>query len=78
MYKNRVKNDRKIFEIPAILLSSQLQQGNPEQENSRYNFEFFGSGFPHSQEKRMGISKVFLSFFTLPFYIRTLTGGCQA
>ena len=33
MYKKRVKNDdRKIFEIPALLVS---QQGNPEQENSK-------------------------------------------
>ena len=32
MYKNRVKNSSKIFEIPALLSS---QQGNPERENSK-------------------------------------------
>ena len=32
MHKNRVKNNIKIFEIPALLSS---QQGNPERENSK-------------------------------------------
>ena len=34
-----------------------------------YNSEFFRSGFPHSQDKRAGISKHFLSFSTLSLYI---------
>ena len=33
MYTNRVKNDRKIFEIPAFLSSERGK--NPEQENSK-------------------------------------------
>ena len=43
MYKNREKNNRKNFEIPALL---SCEWGNPEQENSKkilryiYNFEF--------------------------------------
>ena len=47
MYKNRVQNDRNIFEI-LVLLS--LQGGNPAWENSQklidriYNFEYFCSG----------------------------------
>ena len=50
MYKNRVQNDRNIFEI-LVLLS--LQRGNPAWENSQklidvylciYNFEYFCSG----------------------------------
>ena len=32
MYKNMVKNDRKIFEIPTFL---SCKQGNPERENSK-------------------------------------------
>ena len=46
MYKNRVQNDRNIFEI-LVLLS--LQGGNPAWENSQklidriYNFEYFCS-----------------------------------
>ena len=32
MYKNKVKNDRKNFEIAALLFS---QWGNPEWENSK-------------------------------------------
>ena len=46
MYKNRVKNDIKDFEIPALLSS---QRG--------------------SQDKVEVISKLFMSFFTLFFYI---------
>ena len=33
MYTNRVKNDRKIFEIPAFLSSERGK--NPERENSK-------------------------------------------
>ena len=32
MYKNRVKNDRIFFEIPALLA---CERGNPEWENSK-------------------------------------------
>ena len=53
IYKNRVKNDRNIFDIPALLSSKW----------------FFRSGFPYSEDKRAGISKMFLLFFTLFFYI---------
>ena len=69
MYKNKVKNDRKIFEIPALL---SCEWGTPEWESSKYyiyNFEFSRSRLPHSQDKRAGISIFFLSFFTLFFYI---------
>ena len=41
----------------------------PENLKNICNFEFFHSGFPHSQDKRAGISKIFLSFFTLFLYI---------
>ena len=34
--------------------------------------EFSRSGFPHWEEKRAGISKIFLSFFTLLLYTYTL------
>ena len=33
-------------------------------------FDFSSSGFPHSQYKRVGISKFILSFFTLFFIQR--------
>ena len=42
-YKNMVKNDRKIFEIPALLSS---QQGNPGRENSKYLYFFEFSRSP--------------------------------
>ena len=67
MYKNWIKYDRKIFEIPSLL---SCKQGNPAENgvgkirNICY-FEFSHSGFPCSQDKRVGISKKFLSFFTL-------------
>ena len=38
IYKNRVKNGRKIFEIPTLLSS---QRGNPERENSKYIFIYY-------------------------------------
>ena len=37
-----------------------------------YNFEFSHSGFPRWEDKRAGISKIFVSFFTLFLYIFTL------
>ena len=42
-----------------------------EWKNSKYMcyFEFSHSGFPRSQDKRAGISKKMLSFFTLFLYI---------
>ena len=33
MYKNRVKNDRNVFEIPTLLYY--CEEGNPEWENSK-------------------------------------------
>ena len=72
MYKNRVKNDRFFFEIPALL---SCKRGNPaENEAGKLKknicyFEFAHSGFPRSQDKRAGISKKILSFFTLFLYI---------
>ena len=32
MYKNRVKNDRNLFEVPALL---SCERGNPERVNSK-------------------------------------------
>ena len=65
MYKNRVKNDRKIFEIPALLSS---QQGNPERENSLLYIKFWN--FPTLdfliwKIKEQEFQK---SFFTLSLY----------
>ena len=70
MYKNRVKNNRIFFEISALLY---CELGNPEQENSKYTcyFEFSRSGFPHSQDKRTGISKK-NSVVLYPIFIHTL------
>ena len=48
IYKNRVKTDRKNFEIPTLLSS---KQGNPKREkiqNNIYDFEFSHSGFRRS------------------------------
>ena len=57
MYKNRVNNNRFFFEIPALLSS---QWGNPEREAGIFKYnEFSYSGFPCSQGKRVGISKIF-------------------
>ena len=51
MYKNRVKNDRKKFEIPARL---SCERGNSERV---LNFPTpFSAEFPRSQDKREGIS----------------------
>ena len=68
MYKNWVKNNRNNCEIPALL---SCKQGNPERETSKlfvYYFEFSRSGFPYWEDKRVAISKIFLSFFTLFLY----------
>ena len=74
--KNRVveRERQEFFEIP-ILLS--CEQGNSALNGKVkfkiylgiHYFEFSCSGFPRSQDKRMGISNIFLSFFTLFLYI---------
>ena len=52
MYKNRVKNDRKYFEIPTL---SSCERGNPAENGAGKiksyicYFEFSHSGFPSSQ-----------------------------
>ena len=38
-------------------------------QNYLYYFKFSRSGFPHCEDKRAGISKIFLLFFTLFLYI---------
>ena len=56
-------------EFPLFYLVSEEIQQKTEQENSKYisYFEFScsGIGFPRLQNKRVGISKIFLSFCTL-------------
>ena len=75
MYENRVKNDRK------ILLKQIYHRVNKETQCRKIHnnwciyindFEFHGFGFPCSHEKRVGIPKFFLSFFTLFLYVCTL------
>ena len=68
IYKNMVKNDRNNFDIPAHLLCNEEIQSRKIQNYINY-FEFFYSGFPRSHDKRLGISKLFLSFFILFLYI---------
>ena len=52
MYINRVKNDRKFFEIPTLL---SCQRENPEHGNSKQHIHIlnfpspFSAEFPHSQ-----------------------------
>ena len=48
--KKRVKNDRKIFEIPSFL----SPVGNLEWETSKRYFELSRTGFLHSEDKRVG------------------------
>ena len=73
MYKNRVKNNRKLFEIPAFYLSNEEIQSGKIQNNI-CNFEFsHSSGFPHSQDKRMGVPKIISVFlYILIFCLPTL------
>ena len=64
MYKNRVKNNRNFFEIPALLT---CEQGNQEGkiQNNIYILNFpilFSAGFPRSQDKRTGISNFFYTY----------------
>ena len=58
MYKNRVKNDRSFFEIPALL---SCEWGNREWENIKYIFLIFPLRFLLiflvCKIKKMGISK---------------------
>ena len=70
MYKNRAENDRIFFEIPALLSCEWGNSAENRAGNSKYicYFEFSHSGFPHSQDKRAGISKKNLFFFTLFLY----------
>ena len=71
MYKKRVENDIIFFwnSCSFILwMKKSSRKWSGKIQNICY-FEFSHSGFPHSQDKRAGISKKFLSFFTLFFYI---------
>ena len=73
MNKNSVETrerQKKILKFLLFYLANEEIQQKMEQENSKYicYFEFCCSGFPHSQDKRAGISKNFLSFFTLFLY----------
>ena len=60
-----------LFKFPLLCLSNEeIQSGNIQ--NNVYFFYFptpFSAGFPHSQDKRAGISKKILSFSTLFLYI---------
>ena len=47
--------------------NEEIQSGKIQ--NYIYYFEFSHSGFPQSEDKRAGISKIFLLFFTLFLYI---------
>ena len=71
MCKTRGENGRFFFIFPLFYIANEEIQQKTEQENSKlaYYFEFSHSGFPHSQDKRAGISKIFLLFFTLFLYI---------
>ena len=58
MYKNRVKNDRKFFEIPSHL---SCEWGKPEQENSKwhiYIFLNFSASF-YAEFPRLQYDKIF-------------------
>ena len=71
MYENREKNDRKVFEIPALL---SCKRGNPELkiQNNIYILDFptpFSAEFPRSQDKIAGISRIF--YRSLPGYFYT-------
>ena len=76
IYKKRVQNDRNFFEIPAIL---SCEQGNPQQKSSKkkiyvcsLNFlALFYAEFPHSQDKRVEISKK-KSVFLYPIFIHSI------
>ena len=59
------------LKFPLFYLASKKIQQEMEQENSKldYYFKFSHSGFPHSPNKRVRISKTFLPFFTLFLYI---------
>ena len=63
MYKNRVENDRIVFEIPALL---SCECGNPA-ENGMGKFKIYS----FSQDKRAGISKK-NSVVLYPIFIHTL------
>ena len=71
IYENWVKNDRNVFEIPALLscTNEEIQSGKIQNNISILNFPaLFSAEFHHLQDNRAGISKNFLSFFTLIFY----------
>ena len=75
MYKNRVENDRKNFEIPTLLF---CKRGNSV-ENGVGKFKmvcYFEFGCPHSQDKRAGISKKNFVIFTLVFLLLFLYIPC--
>ena len=55
-----------LFHLPNEEIQSRKIQ------NNIHNFEFSYSGFSLSQDKRVRISKLFMSFFTLFFYITWL------
>ena len=65
MYKNRVKKFPLFHPVNEEIKSGKIQ-------NNIYILNFpaqFSAGFSHSQDKRAGISKYFLSFSTLFIYI---------
>ena len=77
--KNRVRNGRKIFEIPALLSipnpNEELQSGKFKKVYivSTMNFDFFfsnfqRSGFPHFQDKKAGISNFFFCC-SIPYFL---------
>ena len=63
MYMKRVKKDRIFFEIPALILSTRKSRAGKFKITIHIlNFPAqFSSVFPHLQDKRTGISKIYLS-----------------
>ena len=76
LYKDRVENDRKCFEIPALLSCEWESPESGKIQNNIYVLNFptpFSAEFSRSQDKRVGISKNFMSFSTLFLYIPWLS-----
>ena len=74
MQKNRV--EKPFLKFLLFYLANEEIQQKTEQENSKYiiyecYFRLSYSGFPCSRDERAGISKKFLSFFTLFLYIHS-------
>ena len=71
MYKNRVKNDRMFLKFLLFYLANEgIQSGKIQNNINILNFPAsFSAEFTRSKDKRVGISKLFLSYSTLFLYI---------